>query len=238
MNLHEYQAKELLRKYEIQTPYGQVAETLNEVNALAKDIKNPVVLKASWRLVGTAAEGVFCHKPCTVSGGGKSEISKSLRDYMLYGPVFVSDVDKDFQWLDEIFSRDYQGRWSETTDDKPDYKDRPSRSVLDPTRSLGSMIQLLTPQPNYSDDYNAWLKTIPEHVYALALIIKRFIGPGMESDWKELFGVDIVNGSPGHELKMGDRALVGTYLRVGLDESRWRTFKLRQDFIAADKVQR
>ncbi|MCH1495314.1 MAG: hypothetical protein L7U72_08800 [Rubripirellula sp.] len=192
----------------------------------------------SWRLVGTAAEGVFCHKPCTVSGGGKSEISKSLRDYMLYGPVFVSDVDKDFQWLDEIFSRDYQGRWSETTDDKPDYKDRPSRSVLDPTRSLGSMIQLLTPQPNYSDDFNAWLKTIPEHVYALALIIKRFVGPGMESDWKELFGVDIVNGSPGHELKMGDRALVGTYLRVGLDESRWRTFKLRQDFIAADKVQR
>ena len=38
MNLHEYQAKELLRKYEIQTPFGQVAETLNEVNALAKNI--------------------------------------------------------------------------------------------------------------------------------------------------------------------------------------------------------
>ena len=192
----------------------------------------------SWRLVGTTAEGVFCHKPCTVSGGGKSEISKSLRDYMLYGPVFVADVEKDFQWLDEIFSRNYQDRWSTSTDDKPDYQDRPSRSVLDPTRSLGSMIQLLTPQPNYSDEFNEWLRTIPEHVYALALIIKRFIGPGEEKNWKNLFGVDIVNGSPGHELKMGDRTLVGTYLRVGLDESRWRTFKLRQDFIAADKVQR
>ena len=192
----------------------------------------------SWRLVGTTAEGVFCHKPCTVSGGGKSEISKSLRDYMLYGPVFVADVEKDFQWLDEIFSRNYQDRWSTSTDDKPDYQDRPSRSVLDPARSLGSMIQLLTPQPNYSDEFNEWLRTIPEHVYALALIIKRFIGPGEEKNWKNLFGVDIVNGSPGHELKMGDRTLVGTYLRVGLDESRWRTFKLRQDFIAADKVQR
>jgi hypothetical protein len=32
----------------------------------------------SWRLVGTGVEGTFCHKPCTVSGGGKSEISKSL----------------------------------------------------------------------------------------------------------------------------------------------------------------
>lgn len=192
----------------------------------------------SWRLIGTAAEGIFCHKPCTVSGGGKSEISKSLRDYMLYGPVFVSDVDSDFAWLDEIFNRDYHDRWSASTDDKPDYKDRPSRKVLDPSRSLGSMIQLLTPQPNFSDEYIKWLRSIPEHVYALALIIKRFVKPGMEHDWKSHFGVDIVNGSPGHELKLGDRTLVGTYLRVGLDESRWRTFKARQDFIAADKVQR
>ena len=29
----------------------------------------------SWRLVGTYPEGTFCHKPSTVSGGGKSEIS-------------------------------------------------------------------------------------------------------------------------------------------------------------------
>ncbi len=35
-----------------------------------------------WRLIGTNAEGTFCHKPCTVSGGGKSEISKSLSDAM------------------------------------------------------------------------------------------------------------------------------------------------------------
>jgi hypothetical protein len=33
-----------------------------------------------WRLRGTTAEGVLCHKPCTVSGGGKSEISKSIAD--------------------------------------------------------------------------------------------------------------------------------------------------------------
>ncbi|MDA8744271.1 hypothetical protein N9N28_06550 [Rubripirellula amarantea] len=192
----------------------------------------------SWRLIGTVGEGIFCHKPCTVSGGGKSEISKSLRDYMLYGPIFVADHEEDFAKLDEIFSRDYHDRWRSDTDDKPSYDERPSRSVLDPTRSLGSVIQLLTPQPNFSDEYVQWLKTIPDHVYALVLIIKRFIGPGMEKDWRRHFGVDIVNGSPGHELKMGDRSLVGTYLRVGLDDNRWRTFKLRQDFIAAAKVQR
>ncbi len=192
----------------------------------------------SWRLVGTVGEGILCHKPCTVSGGGKSEISKSLRDYMLYGPIFIGDRDKDFEKLDEIFARSYHDRWSESYTGRTDYSERPSRSVLDPRRSLGSVIQLLTPSPDYRDEYNKWLAGIPEHVYSMALIIKRFTRPGMEQDWRQYFGVDIVNGSPGHELKMGERSLVGTYLRVGLDESRWRTFKLRQDFIASAKVQR
>jgi hypothetical protein len=50
--------------------------------------------------------------------------------------------------------------------------------------------------------------------------------------------VDIVNGFPGHELKYGDRKLVGTYLRVGLTgDHHWRTYKVRQDFAAAAKIQ-
>ena len=192
----------------------------------------------SWRLVGTVGEGVFCHKPCTVSGGGKSEISKSLRDYMLYGPIFIADRDEDFAKLDEIFDKDYSGRWSESYAGRTDYSDGPSRSVLDPARSLGSVIKLLTPSPDYNAAYNQWLDGIPDRVYSMALIIKRFTKGSSETNWKDRFGVDIVNGSPGHELKIGERALVGTYLRVGLDDSNWRTFKVRQDFIAAAKVQR
>ncbi|MFG0290256.1 MAG: hypothetical protein ACF8CQ_18905 [Rhodopirellula sp. JB044] len=192
----------------------------------------------SWRLIGTAGEGVFCHKPCTVSGGGKSEISKSLRDYMLYGPIFVKDHDKDFALVDEIFAKDYSTRWAPGAEGAKVYAERPTRKVLDQKRSLGSVIKLLTPSPDYNDEYNAWLESIPEHVYAIALIVKRFIGTSPETNWREQFRVDIVNGSPGHELKIGDRTLVGTYLRVGLEDSRWRTFKLRQDFIAAAKVQR
>src|SRR5690606_1069593 len=45
-----------------------------------------------WRLRGTTAEGILCHKPCTVSGGGKSEISKSIADATFSGPVFISDA--------------------------------------------------------------------------------------------------------------------------------------------------
>lgn len=200
----------------------------------------------SWRLVGTVGEGIFCHKPCTVSGGGKSEISKSLRDYMLYNPIYVEHVDEDFEFLQQIFDRDYQKRWRDDYREKPDYSETPSREILDPRRSLGSLIQLLTPNPDYADDYNEFLRSIPEHIYAMALIIKRFMRPEWGDNWRSFFGVDIVNGSPGHELKFQSRGLVGTYLRVGLEESlqaestgpRWRTFKLRQDFIAASKVQR
>lgn len=199
----------------------------------------------SWRLVGTVGEGVLCHKPCTVSGGGKSEISKSLRDYMLYKPIYVANIDRDFAELDRLFKRSYADRWRESYQNQPDYSKRPSRGVLDSRRSLGSLIQLLTPSPDYSDQYNAFLADIPEHIYAMALIIKRFMRPEWGEDWKQYFGVDVVNGSPGHELKFEMRELVGTYLRVGLESAdvasagrtRWRTFKLRQDFIASSKVQ-
>jgi hypothetical protein len=61
---------------------------------------------------------------------------------------------------------------------------------------------------------------------------------GEEADWRKCFSVDIVNGTAGHELKFGERKLVGTYLRVGLlGENTWRTYKLRQDFAPAQKVQ-
>ena len=190
----------------------------------------------SWRLVGTVGEGIFCHKPCTVSGGGKSEISKSLKDYMLYGPIFVVDQEADFAKLDEIFDHEYQSRWRDDFENRPP-EEKARRPFLDPARSLGSCIKMLSQSPDYCEQYNQWLEGIPDHIYGLALIIKRFTRPGMEGSWREHFRVDIVNGSPGHELKMGERSLVGTYLRVGLSEGRWRTFKVRQDFIPAAKVQ-
>ncbi len=47
---------------------------------------------SAWRLVGARPRGTLCHKPCTVSGGGKSEISKSIANVILEGPVFVGDL--------------------------------------------------------------------------------------------------------------------------------------------------
>jgi len=193
----------------------------------------------SWRLIGTVADGIFCHKPCTVSGGGKSEISKSLVDYMHYGPLFVSDLEKDFVEIEKIINKqDYHLRWRDDSKDKPNYADRTSRPIFGPRRSLGSVIKLLTPSLEYNDDYNSWLKSIPDYLLSMLFIIKRFEEEGWEQDWAEHFGVDLVNGHPGHELKFRDRTLVGTYLRVGfLGPRKWRTFKLRQDFSPAQKIQ-
>ncbi len=189
----------------------------------------------SWRLVGTDAEGIFCHKPCTVSGGGKSEISKSLGDAVIYGPLFIADYEQDLNAVATIFARDFTQRF------KPGcaHEDRDiARPILGHERSLGSVIRMLTPSVSFTDAYNAWLDSIPDRILALAFIVKRMHRPEWGSDWRQQFSVDFINGRPGHELKLGERKLVGSYLRVGFEKNgAWRVFKLRQDFIAADKVQ-
>ncbi len=189
----------------------------------------------SWRLVGTDPEGTFCHKPCTVSGGGKSEISKSLNDAVIYGSLFVSDLKKDLDQVAAIFDHDYTQRFQPGFE----HEDRdPTRKPLNPQRSLGSVIKMLTPSPIYTQAYNTWLESIPDRILALAFVIKRMYLPEWGDNWRGQLSVDFINGQPGHELKLGERKLVGSYLRVGFEEnSAWRVFKMRQDFIAAEKVQ-
>lgn len=191
----------------------------------------------SWRLIGTVPEGAFCHKPCTVSGGGKSEISKSLVDAVLPGPFYVRSFGEDMELVQAIFDREYE----DTLMPELRLADGRglSRPILSPDRSLGSVIKLLTPNPaEFTPEYNAWLESIPNHVRALVFVIKRFYRPEWGSDWASHFSVDIINGAPGHELKYEGRRLVANYLRIGREENgAWRTYKLRQDFVAADKVQ-
>jgi len=188
----------------------------------------------SWRLIGTVAEGNFCHKPSTVSGGGKSEISKSINDAIIYGPFFTADFEKDFKRVEEIINKDYSGRFREVK-----IEPGKSRPILSPARSLGSVIKLLTPSPiRYNDDYNEWLESIPHYIKGLAYIVKRFYRPEWKNNWKEYFTVDIIDDKHGNELKFSNRKLVASYLRIGLTkDNSWRTFKLRQDFVAADKIQ-
>ncbi len=193
----------------------------------------------SWRLVGTVAEGAFIHKPCTVSGGGKSEISKSMMDAVIYGPIYVSDFERDIAQIESIFEWNYANRWLPGHDPRKYSQNGASRPLLSPERSLGSVIKLLTPnEQEFTPEYNTWLNTIPNHIRAIVFIMKRFYNVEWGTNWREQFSVDLINGTSGHELKFEGRKLVGSYLRIGLSkDSAWRTFKLRQDFMPADKVQ-
>lgn len=194
--------------------------------------------ESAWRLVGTQAEGTLCHKPCTVSGGGKSEISKPISDAIIHGPVFVADFEKDFDRVAELVNRNYADRFS--TAFRAEFKEySDSRPILSTERSLGSVIKLLTPASrDFNADYNAWLEAIPQHIIELVFVVKRFYKPEWGEAWREHFSVDIINGIPGNELKCDGRKLVSDYLRVGYaPDGSWRTFGLRKDFHPASKWQ-
>ena len=196
-------------------------------------LKHPAA--PSWRLIGTAAEGTFCHKPSTVSGGGKSEISKSINDAVIYNSFYVNNLTQDLNRVQEIFDKNYSDRFKAFIDEADK---APSRSLLSHNRSLGSVIKLLTPSTGYTDEYNEWLNAIPPYIRALVLLIKRFYQAEWGENWRSYFSADVVDGSPGHELKFEGRPVMASFLRVGFNEQGgWRTFKVRQDFYAAEKIQ-
>ncbi len=187
----------------------------------------------TWRLVGTHAECTLCHKPCTVSGGGKSEISKSISDAIIQGPVFVADFQEDFDAVSTLLARDYSDRFRDAGRRGAD-----RRPILSPDRSLGSVIKLLTPADDYSEEYNAWLETVPQHIKELVLVVKRFHKPEWGENWREHFSVDVINGQPANELRLHTQRLESSYLRVGFaPDGSWRTFGLRKDFHPALKIQ-
>ncbi|MEJ7608616.1 MAG: hypothetical protein WKF37_20675 [Bryobacteraceae bacterium] len=187
----------------------------------------------AWRLIGTAPNGTLCHKPCTVSGGGKSEISKSIVNALLKGPVFIKDYHSDMDEVAAILKHDFSTAYK-----KQSAGERAKRPILSLERSLGSVIKLLTPSADYTDEYNDWLRGLHQTIRQLVFTVKRYYRSDWGENWRDHFTVDRINGQLGHELKYDNQKLVGNYLRVGFDpEGAWRIYKLRPDFHPAEKVQ-
>ena len=188
---------------------------------------------ANWRLIGARPRGTLCHKPCTVSGGGKSEISKSIANALLNGPVFVRDYHRDMDEVAEILKKDFSTIYKSRAADA-----RMRRPILSPERTLGSVIQLLTPSAEYTDEHNKWLRELRQTVRQIVFTVKRYYRPEWGENWREHFTVDRINGFLGHELKFDNQPLVSNYLRVGYDpDGSWRIYKLRPDFYPAEKIQ-
>ncbi len=187
-----------------------------------------------WRIVDTAPEGVFCHKPSTVSGGGKSEISKSMQNAIKYGAFYIQNLEEDSKMADMLINYDYSHRWKNIWPDA-----RPSRPFLSPHRTLGSAVKLLTPSDQYSDDYNKFLESIPVHVKTLALYIKRMYRSHLDKgSWKEYLNVELVNGRKGNALRYKHNKIIASYVRIGFNpDGQWFLHKLRSDFIPSKKIQ-
>ena len=178
--------------------------------------------------------GTLCHKPCTVSGGGKSEISKSIANV----DAERSGVRPRLPARHGPGGGDPQERLLRHLQAPAHPDERAKRPILSPERSLGSVIKLLTPSPEYTDEHNEWLRAMPQTIRQLVFTVKRYYRPEWGDNWREHFTVDRINGFLGHELKYDNQHLVGNYLRVGYDPNgSWRIYKLRPDFHPADKVQ-
>ncbi|KAL0242704.1 hypothetical protein GEMRC1_005267 [Eukaryota sp. GEM-RC1] len=181
-----------------------------------------------WKLVGQTPEGLFCHKPASVSGSGKSEISKPITNQIIKKPFFVDDLKEDIAHVYTITTHDYSTRFK-------DGDRRDLRSFLSPKRSLGSSIKLLTPNEDFCPSYNTWLENIPTHVRALAFLVKQIAKEG--EDWQSRLGIQIINGTPGHELMLDGAHVIANYLRVGFEPNgEWKLFRMRADFSPSGKI--
>ncbi len=189
---------------------------------------------STWTLVGTAPNATSCHKPATVSGGGKSEISKAITDAFIVGSAFVADFDTDMDSVAAILDRDFSRRFLDPARHGTDL-----RPILSPERSIGSVIKLLTPsRSEYTPEYNAWLKRIPPYVKELVYVVKRSHRPEWGEDWRSHFSVAEIDGRQGNSLHLDGTKITLNMLRVGFDpDGRWRLFSLRHDFAPAVKVQ-
>lgn len=186
-----------------------------------------------WYLEGTYGDSTTLHKCCTVSGGGKSEISKAISDTFLWGNAYSPDFEADMDAVDDILHRDYSTRFAD-----PKLNGIDHRPVLSTERSVGSVIKLLTPSSDFTDWYNDWINSIPAFRKELVFTIKRYYKPEWGDDWRSHFSVAPTNGRHGNMVRLDGQKVLVSMARVGFQpDGSWRLFTLRHDYAPAVKVQ-
>ena len=134
---------------------------------------------AAGRDGGRGARSATSRAPSAAAARARSP-SRS-RDYMIYGPIFVADVEKDFDLVEQIFDRDYSDRWKPGAASR-DYAAPPQPPDPEPRAVARQRDQAAHPvADDYTDEYNAWLASIPNYIYPIVFIIKRFYKP----EWGE-----------------------------------------------------
>ncbi|GGL43374.1 hypothetical protein H9L10_07420 [Phycicoccus endophyticus] len=216
-------------RYEIPLDADRVYMTPNGYRVFAKPREAD---PTQWHLLGISPLSTQCHKPATVSGGGKSEISKSLMDAVVFGHATTLGFDADMDAVADLVGTDFSGRYRDPQ------RPRDERSLLSAERTLGSVIKLLTPNEDFTDEYNAWLEEIPPHVKELVYLVKKYYEPEWGEDWRSHFSVSTINGREGSRVRLDGELVIVNMLRLGFTpDGSWRLFSLRPDFSPAVKVQ-
>ena len=78
MNIHEYQAKELLAKFGIGVPAGHPALTVEEAVAGARQLPGPLYVVKAQIHAGGRGKGKFKELPAEAKGGVR--LAKSIED--------------------------------------------------------------------------------------------------------------------------------------------------------------
>src|SRR5665811_243335 len=126
------------RKYAIPLTAGHVYISPNGYRVYSKPREAD---KTQWHLLGISPIATQCHKPATVSGGGKSEISKSLLDAFVFANAWTANFDTDIETVADLIAADFADRYA----DPNGHDDH--RPLLSNERSLGSCLLYTSPSP-------------------------------------------------------------------------------------------
>ena len=189
----------------------------------------------AWRLVGSAPTALSATSPAPSPAAANREISKSHRaasssKARSSSATISSDIDQVAEILNKDFSSIYKKPARPAT--------APSGPILSPERSLGSVIKLLTPSAEYTDEYNDWLRALPQTIRQLVCHGQALLPPGMGRQLARALHRRPHQRvpRPRAEIRQPEarRQLPARRLRP---EGSWRIYKLRPDFNPADKVQ-
>ncbi|MCX7931794.1 MAG: acetate--CoA ligase family protein, partial [Rhodovarius sp.] len=89
MNIHEYQGKELLRRYGVAVLEGHVAETPEEAEAAARRLPGPVYVVKSQIHAGGRGAGRFKHDP---TGKGGVRLARSPEEVRAHAAAMLGHV--------------------------------------------------------------------------------------------------------------------------------------------------
>ncbi|HEX7006060.1 MAG TPA: ATP-grasp domain-containing protein, partial [Alphaproteobacteria bacterium] len=89
MNIHEYQAKDLMRKYGVAVPRGAVAYTPAEAEKVARELGGPVWVVKSQIHAGGRGAGRFKDDP---KGKGGVRVVKSIEEVKAAAAAMLGHV--------------------------------------------------------------------------------------------------------------------------------------------------